>query len=148
MTDQACKVPGCPVPIMRSKDGSIRFCVKHDTLPTTSASGSATKKPSNNPTTTTTTATAAAIAHTSSSPVVPQETSKPSASQPLSSSLPEKQFISTENDEYAERERRREQSSKASQLIGQRLLQRWTLLNETCPNPSCYGVSFLVVFIS
>ena len=143
MTDQACKVPGCPVPIMRSKDGSIRFCVKHDTLPTTSASGSATKKPLNNTTATTATATGS-----SSSPAVPQQTSTSSASQSLSSSLPERQLTSSENDEYAERERRREQSSKASQLIGQRLLQRWTLLNETCPNTSCYGVSFLIVFIS
>ncbi|KAI8143146.1 hypothetical protein BJV82DRAFT_102428 [Fennellomyces sp. T-0311] len=109
MTDQACTVPGCPVPIMRSKDGSIKFCVKHDRLPTSSSSSTAAPK-----TTTTTT--------------LP-------TSQPVTQS--------TERDELAERERRREQSSKASQLIGQRLLQRWTLLNETCPNPSCYAIPLM-----
>jgi hypothetical protein len=36
---------------------------------------------------------------------------------------------------------RREQSSKASQLIGQKMLQRWALLNDHCPNDSCYAVS-------
>ncbi|KAI8098123.1 uncharacterized protein B0P05DRAFT_501509 [Gilbertella persicaria] len=38
------------------------------------------------------------------------------------------------------RRQRREQSSKASQLIGQKMLQRWALLNEHCPNTSCYAV--------
>ncbi|KAI7855716.1 hypothetical protein BDC45DRAFT_481069 [Circinella umbellata] len=135
MTDQACTVPGCPVPIMRSKDGSIRFCVKHDTLPTTSASGSAAKKPSN----TTTTATVT----TSSRPVIPQQTATTNTSSTPSPTLVEKQSTPAENDEYAERERRREQSSKASQLIGQKLLQRWTLLNETCPNSNCYGIPLM-----
>lgn len=36
---------------------------------------------------------------------------------------------------------RREQSSKASQLIGQKMLQRWALLNDHCPNDTCYAVS-------
>ncbi|KAI9268879.1 hypothetical protein BDA99DRAFT_502890 [Phascolomyces articulosus] len=130
MTDQACKVPGCPVPIMRSKDGSIRFCVKHDTLPTTSANGSATKITNNNITT--------------ASPVVPQTTTTASpATTVVGATSGPTQSTSTEDDEYAERERQREQSSKASQLIGQRLLQRWTLLNETCPNPSCYAIPLM-----
>ena len=101
MTDQACTVPGCPVPIMRSKDGSIKFCVKHDQLPTSSSNSSA-----------------------------PVKAASPLAAQPA------------ERNELEDRERRREQSSKASQLIGQRLLQRWTLLNETCPNQDCYAVSY------
>lgn len=41
---------------------------------------------------------------------------------------------------------RREQSSKASQLIGQKMLQRWALLNEHCPNDSCYAVSSLLTY--
>lgn len=43
-------------------------------------------------------------------------------------------------DELEIRRMRREQSSKASQLIGQKMLQRWALLNEHCPNESCYAV--------
>jgi hypothetical protein len=35
---------------------------------------------------------------------------------------------------------RREQSQLAAQLIGQRLLQGWTLLDDVCPNATCYGV--------
>lgn len=45
-------------------------------------------------------------------------------------------------DELQIRRQRREQSSKASQLIGQKMLQRWALLNEHCPNESCYAVSY------
>ncbi|GAA5816706.1 hypothetical protein MFLAVUS_010238 [Mucor flavus] len=44
------------------------------------------------------------------------------------------------SDELAIRRHRREQSSKASQLIGQKMLQRWALLNEHCPNESCFAV--------
>lgn len=46
-------------------------------------------------------------------------------------------------DELQIRRQRREQSSKASQLIGQKMLQRWALLNEHCPNDSCYAVSMI-----
>lgn len=49
------------------------------------------------------------------------------------------------SDELAIRRHRREQSSKASQLIGQKMLQRWALLNEHCPNESCYAVSSNVI---
>ena len=45
------------------------------------------------------------------------------------------------SDELELRRQRREQSSRASQLIGQKMLQRWALLNEHCPNPACYAVS-------
>jgi len=36
--------------------------------------------------------------------------------------------------------RRREQSDRASQLIGTRLLQGWAMLADECPGPTCYGV--------
>lgn len=35
---------------------------------------------------------------------------------------------------------RREQSNRASQLIGQKLLQQWTLVNDVCPNDTCFAV--------
>ncbi|ORE00985.1 hypothetical protein BCV72DRAFT_253342 [Rhizopus microsporus var. microsporus] len=43
-------------------------------------------------------------------------------------------------DQLALQRQRREQSSKASQLIGEKMLQRWTLLNEHCPNDTCYAI--------
>ncbi|KAG0770262.1 hypothetical protein G6F57_005552 [Rhizopus arrhizus] len=45
-----------------------------------------------------------------------------------------------EADELAVRRQRREQSSRASQLIGQKMLQKWALLNENCPNSTCYAI--------
>jgi hypothetical protein len=36
--------------------------------------------------------------------------------------------------------RRREQSDRASQEIGTRLLQGWTMLADECPGADCYGV--------
>lgn len=35
---------------------------------------------------------------------------------------------------------RREQSDRAAQEIGSKLLQGWTMLGDECPNPTCYGV--------
>ncbi|KAF9137630.1 hypothetical protein BG015_002664, partial [Linnemannia schmuckeri] len=37
------------------------------------------------------------------------------------------------------RESQREQSERVSRLMGQRMLQGWTMLQDTCPNPSCNG---------
>ncbi|KAF9918275.1 hypothetical protein BX616_009667 [Lobosporangium transversale] len=45
-------------------------------------------------------------------------------------------------EEIKERNLRREQSERASQLIGQKMLQGWAMLQDPCPNPSCHGVSF------
>ena len=36
--------------------------------------------------------------------------------------------------------RRRAQSDQASAVIGQRLLQGWTMLADECSRPTCYGV--------
>jgi len=39
---------------------------------------------------------------------------------------------------------RREQSDRASKLIGERLLQGYCLLDEICPTTTCYGVIFVL----
>lgn len=111
MTDEKCRVPDCIVPMMRSKDGSIRFCVTHDTLPTGSPNQDHEKKPENNE---------ARENDNNQEPPIPND--------------------QQQQQQQDEARIRREQSSRASQLIGQKLLQRWTLLNETCPNPTCYAV--------
>ncbi|KAJ2259120.1 hypothetical protein GGI13_000181 [Coemansia sp. RSA 455] len=38
------------------------------------------------------------------------------------------------------RQRKREQSDLASQLIAKRLLQGWAMIDQACPNESCYSV--------
>ncbi|TPX32983.1 hypothetical protein SmJEL517_g04032 [Synchytrium microbalum] len=39
-----------------------------------------------------------------------------------------------------ERRSRREQVDRATRLLGQRLLQGWTMLQDECPNPACPGI--------
>lgn len=46
-------------------------------------------------------------------------------------------------EEIKERESKREQSERASRLIGQKMLQGWAMLQDPCPNPSCHGVPLL-----
>ncbi|KAI9282346.1 hypothetical protein BY458DRAFT_497910 [Sporodiniella umbellata] len=104
MTDVICPVNNCSFPLMRSKDGSISFCVHHDPLP----SGVVRK--------------AAPV------PVKKPETETADLGMV---------------DELAIRRQRREQSSKASQIIGQKLLQKWALLNEHCPSETCFGIPLL-----
>lgn len=112
MTDEHCRVPDCPVPIMRSKDGSIRFCVTHDTLPNSAS------KPT----------------------VSSQQQEQRQEEKIVQEPSPAKSSRPYDDDAARIQLERREQSSRASQLIGQKMLQRWTLLNETCPNPECYAV--------
>jgi uncharacterized Zn finger protein (UPF0148 family) len=115
MTDELCSEEGCPVPIMRSKDGAIKFCVNHDPLPTSNSRN--TKKIPSVP-----------------APATPEAEGDDGAIEQPSPST-------SGSDEIRLQQERREQSSKASQLIGQRMLQRWVLLNETCPNGACFAVS-------
>jgi uncharacterized Zn finger protein (UPF0148 family) len=116
MTDEICKVDACSFPLMKSKDGSLSFCTQHDTLPNAGA------------------------AHNYQSKPVTKEAEQEALPKPKQ---PEPVFNLVDNgdEELRIRRERREQSSKASQLIGQKMLQRWALLNEHCPNESCYAVS-------
>jgi hypothetical protein len=103
---------------MRSKDGSLSFCTHHDTLPNTSAQANYKSKP---------------VAEAPKAAIIVEEQPKPIVEAPV---------VDDMQDELQIRRQRREQSSKASQLIGQKMLQRWALLNEHCPNDSCYAVSW------
>ncbi|KAI7880241.1 hypothetical protein K492DRAFT_237403 [Lichtheimia hyalospora FSU 10163] len=126
MTDEHCRVPDCPVPIMRSKDGSIRFCVTHDTLPTGSAKQTASS-------------------HHAQSDTQQQEQRQEQVivQEPPAAAAAAGDRQGDDDDARRIQLERREQSSRASQLIGQKMLQRWTLLNETCPNPECYAIPLM-----
>ncbi|KAI9480582.1 MAG: hypothetical protein EXX96DRAFT_185958 [Benjaminiella poitrasii] len=113
MTDEICSIDDCSFPLMRSKDGSLSFCTHHDELPTKSANH-----------------------HYVSKPKTITKDNKQDL-QPLKSTQATIDFT---EEELRIRRERREQSSKASQLIGQKMLQRWTLLNDHCPNESCYAI--------
>ncbi|KAG0327544.1 hypothetical protein BGZ99_007382 [Dissophora globulifera] len=49
----------------------------------------------------------------------------------------------TTEDEAKAQETNREQSARASRLMGQKMLQGWTMLQETCPNLACNGVPLM-----
>ncbi|KAI7818821.1 hypothetical protein BC939DRAFT_278860 [Gamsiella multidivaricata] len=46
-------------------------------------------------------------------------------------------------EEIRVRESRREQSERASRLIGEKMLQGWTMLQDPCPNSACNGVPLI-----
>lgn len=121
MTDEICKMDACSFPLMRSKDGSLSFCTYHDPLPNNGATFNYKKSAPSAPAT--------------ADPETQQDKPlKEAAVQPEA-------VVDNGEEELRVRRERREQSSKASQLIGQKMLQRWALLNEHCPNPSCYAVN-------
>ncbi|KAF9927923.1 hypothetical protein FBU30_002761 [Linnemannia zychae] len=45
--------------------------------------------------------------------------------------------------EQESRELQREQSERVSRMMGQRMLQGWTMLQDICPNPSCGGIPLM-----
>ncbi|KAG0204021.1 hypothetical protein BGX28_003900 [Mortierella sp. GBA30] len=45
--------------------------------------------------------------------------------------------------ESNQREAKREQNERASRLIGEKMLQGWTMLQDACPNSACYGVPLM-----
>ncbi|ORY90373.1 hypothetical protein BCR43DRAFT_528034 [Syncephalastrum racemosum] len=134
MTNEKCKVPECYVPIMRSKDGSVHFCVTHDTLPTQSASSSSSSS-SSKP--------AANIPTPEKDMTPPAKRGSISEEGEDSEEQPAKRTAVPNADEQRIARERREQSSRASELIGKRLLQRWALLNDVCPNPACYAIPLM-----
>ncbi|KAF9117107.1 hypothetical protein BGX27_003569 [Mortierella sp. AM989] len=51
--------------------------------------------------------------------------------------------INRPSDEVKARESKREQNEKASRLMGQKMLQGWTMLQESCSNPGCNSVPLM-----
>ncbi|KAI8977149.1 hypothetical protein BDF20DRAFT_873266 [Mycotypha africana] len=124
MTDELCKVENCSYPLMRSKDGTLSFCTLHDELPTQGANHHYEPRLNNKK---------ASADNNNNNKQEPLQASQQGATE-------------ADDDMEAELRRRREmreQSSRASQLIGQKMLQRWALLNEHCPNNSCYAIPLI-----
>jgi len=47
--------------------------------------------------------------------------------------------------EVQKRDSQREQSERASRLMGEKMLQGWAMLQDPCPNPTCNGVSLMYI---
>ncbi|CAO3593719.1 unnamed protein product [Absidia cylindrospora] len=131
-----CSEDACSVPMMRSKDGVIQFCVLHDPLPTSNARNATTPA-------TTTTNHVATPSITSTTTTTTDDIEDDDNSIVVVEHTKQQQQLKGNGDEehqFRINQERREQSSKASQLIGQKMLQRWALLNDTCPNDACYAI--------
>ncbi|KAI8576241.1 hypothetical protein K450DRAFT_257799 [Umbelopsis ramanniana AG] len=129
LTDEQCPQPQCPTPLLRSKDGKQKICVVHN-LPGKSA-------PKDN--------------------FEQSGFKQATANEPLDRSMDDTAHqIDIEEDDEADEfirrvnegskhdgsvaVKRREQSKLASERIGQKLLQQWTLVNDICPSDTCYAV--------
>jgi uncharacterized Zn finger protein (UPF0148 family) len=130
LTDEQCPQPDCPTPLLRSKDGKQKICVVHD-LPGKTA-------PKNN----------VGLSRYKQAP----------ANKPWDKSMDDTAAhqVDIEGDDEADEfirrvnedskhdgsiaVKRREQSKLASERIGQKLLQQWTLVQDICPTDTCYAV--------
>ncbi|CAG8728046.1 8172_t:CDS:2, partial [Rhizophagus irregularis] len=66
-----------------------------------------------------------------------------SIQQPSSSQFDLDNMKDDKNDELQQLKIQRDQSQRASHLIGQNLLQGWALIDQICPNETCYGVPLI-----
>ncbi|TPX70888.1 hypothetical protein SpCBS45565_g01515 [Spizellomyces sp. 'palustris'] len=127
LTDEPCPVPGCNIPLVRSKDRARKLCVLCDDPRHPHPPPTATAKPDSNE------------ERTSVVNGITEE-----EEEELANILAEDR--TTQNNQVGETEDqafariRREQGNKASKLLGQKMLAGWTLLDENCPNNACYGV--------
>ncbi|CAO3628203.1 unnamed protein product [Cunninghamella blakesleeana] len=142
MTNLICSKENCGVPLMRSKDKSIQFCVVHDSLPTSMNSNhydtsSKTKNATNKEDT------KEESTSTFEDKANSQLLKATTFTTDISDTVSETAIKDKDIDDFRLKEKRREQSSLASQLIGQRMLQRWVLLNDTCPNDECYAIPLI-----
>ncbi|KAF8640012.1 hypothetical protein AX17_001256 [Amanita inopinata Kibby_2008] len=118
LSDVPCSTPGCRVPLLRSPETQLvtHFCPNCDAEP------EALQK-------SLTTSSISSDTRLSPSSTPPTEVSD------FPELPPFPPLVETED-----MRRRREQSDRASQEIGNRLLRGWTMLSDECPNPNCNGI--------
>lgn len=130
MTDEQCPQLDCPTPLLRSKDGQQKICVVHN-LPVKSAS-------SNN------TAVNGYQLAPASKPLEKSTANTVAHQVDIEEDDEADEFIRRVNESSKDNGsiavKRREQSKLASERIGQKLLQQWTLVNDICPSDTCYAV--------
>ncbi|KAI8918190.1 hypothetical protein DFJ77DRAFT_454701 [Powellomyces hirtus] len=132
LTDVICPNPGCNIPVVRSRDRSTQLCVLCDDpvnpYPPISQ-----------------------LAAETEVTIVEDPSVVPSTSEPTGAvTTPEEdaeleavlnEEVTPSRNEAAER--RREKGNQASKLLGQKMLAGWTMLEDTCPNPTCIGVPLM-----
>ncbi|KAG2174351.1 hypothetical protein INT43_004374 [Umbelopsis isabellina] len=125
LTDETCQRSNCHTPLLRSRDGQKKICVVHDTV--------SPPKSKNQP-----------ISERSFQETPGTADNTIAKAVDIESDDEAEQFIQRVKNSGEEKNsfaaKRREQSKRASELIGQKLLQQWALVNDICPNETCYAV--------
>ncbi|KAJ3166846.1 hypothetical protein HDU88_002931 [Geranomyces variabilis] len=129
LTDTLCPNQGCNIPVVRKRDRSAQLCVLCDDpdypwLPVK-------RETVNEEVSVTAETTTTAAPESGASNILTAEE--------------EAEFDATLQDDFAREqtadfEQRREQGNKASKLLGQKMLQGWTLLDALCKTPTCIGI--------
>ncbi|CAG8684523.1 4002_t:CDS:2 [Acaulospora morrowiae] len=130
LTDKICQTPNCNVPLLRSKDSVTWFCVDCDKRP---------GEPKVNVKQQTTND--LELSHDVQDILLKAEEVNRQGKDSLNSQF--SSIVSTPISEEMisdEQRLRREQSQRASHSIGRYLLSGWALIDEICPNGSCFAV--------
>ncbi|CAG8453753.1 12267_t:CDS:2 [Funneliformis caledonium] len=120
MTNTVCPIQNCNVPLLRSKDNTVWFCVLCDKEPGNSKSE--TKQQPN---------------------ILPPVTIVNEINDDDDKVDSVQQNSIPPPSQYDEIQMRRDQSQRASHLIAQHLLQGWALIDQICLNVTCYGVPLI-----
>ncbi|KAJ3157372.1 hypothetical protein HDU89_002786 [Geranomyces variabilis] len=129
LTDTLCPNQGCNIPVVRKRDRSAQLCVlcddpDHPWLPVK-------RETVNEEVSVTVETTTAAAPESGASNILTAEEEAE-----LDATLQD----DLAREETADFEQRREQGNKASKLLGQKMLQGWTLLDAVCKTPTCIGI--------
>ncbi|KAJ2911087.1 hypothetical protein GGI21_000212 [Coemansia aciculifera] len=138
MLAEQCPEAGCNAPLMRNPESGDTKCVWHDAselFPDEVVEvGSPSSLPSYDGLVSDEKQTSSSINEQSKGPAIVSPKDKSSDNGDAAQADDELAKV-----DYA-RQRRREQSDLASQLIAKRLLQGWAMIDQACPNESCYSV--------
>ncbi|KAL1918534.1 uncharacterized protein VTP21DRAFT_3194 [Calcarisporiella thermophila] len=124
LTDVVCSTPNCGVPLMRSFNDKDKYiCVRcsTDSVPPSKSS----------PANITNDQVSASFVHNNNEEMI--------GDRELEYEIANEKAKIIEDEKQA----RREQSEKATKLIGEKMLQGWALLNDSCINETCYGIPLL-----
>ncbi|KAJ2718196.1 hypothetical protein GGI07_005852 [Coemansia sp. Benny D115] len=113
MLAELCPIDGCSAPLMREPGTEVSKCVWHN-----------------------------------ASEIFPEESPKDekldndaTPEQPVYDLEPD--LVIQDTPESRKRKEKREQGERASELIAKKLLQGWAMIDESCPNESCYNVPLI-----
>ncbi|KAJ2450412.1 hypothetical protein GGF42_004495 [Coemansia sp. RSA 2424] len=133
MLAEQCHEDGCNAPLMRNPESGDAKCVWHDASELFPDEMTAAESPSSLP---------SYDSHMDDEKLSIKNDDSAATVSPTESKSASEDAIKAQEPTKAdmERQRKREQGDLASQLIAKRLLQGWAMIDQACPNESCYSV--------